>query len=33
MGFDLYSTGKHKSDTGEYFRNNVGGGVVSLISL
>lgn len=23
MGFDLYSTGKHKSDTGEYFRNNV----------
>ena len=23
MGFDLYSTGKHKSKKGEYFRNNV----------
>ena len=23
MGFDLYSTGKHKSEKGEYFRNNV----------
>jgi hypothetical protein len=23
MGFDLYSTGKHKNKNGEYFRNNV----------
>lgn len=23
MGFDLYSTGKHKNSKGEYFRNNV----------
>ena len=23
MGFDLYSTGNHKSQKGEYFRNNV----------
>ena len=23
MGFDLYSTGKHKTPKGEYFRNNV----------
>lgn len=23
MGFDLYSTGKHTSEKGEYFRNNV----------
>lgn len=23
MGFDLHSTGKHKSETGKYFRNNV----------
>jgi len=23
MGFDLYSLGKHKSEKGEYFRNNV----------
>ena len=23
MGFDLYSTGNHKSEKGEYFRNNV----------
>ena len=23
MGFDLYSTGKHKNAKGEYFRNNV----------
>ena len=25
MGFDLYSTGKHKSEKGEYFRNSVWG--------
>ena len=23
MGFDLYSTGNHKTENGEYFRNNV----------
>ena len=23
MGFDLYSLGNHKTDKGEYFRNNV----------
>ena len=23
MGFDLYSTGNHKTEKGEYFRNNV----------